>query len=221
MKSFLILALLVLVAAPLPAQTAAMASAPAAATPESQVHSSKLGFSYSLPGDWDVADDGPLLRSEQKPMQRDATTEAEKHGINCTRIALTAKRGSPASVVAIVALPFDCYGEQVADKELPGFAQGAMTGIDDGFEVSDPSTTTYELGSHSLWIERSRGSVKGHAENEYTLETVCTVLKKSAVCWVAMAATADALAAFEGAAVQLDGDAMPALVPAGVLAKKP
>jgi hypothetical protein len=221
MRPQFICALLALGAASLRAQASAMASAPSAVPQKPQVHSSKLGFSYSLPGDWDVVDNSPLLRSGQKPMQRDAATDAEKHGINCARVALTAKRGSPASVIAIVALPFDCYGEQISDKALPGFAQGAMVGIDDAVDVSEPTTTTYQLSTHSVWIERSRGSLKGHAENVYTVETVCTVLKKSAVCWVAMAATADALAAFEGAAVQLDGYAIPALVPPGVFAKKP
>ncbi|MGB6692228.1 MAG: hypothetical protein WBE76_30665 [Terracidiphilus sp.] len=221
MKWELVCTLLVLCAGSLPAQPAAPASAPTIPQPKPQVRSIVLGFSYLLPAGWEVVDTKPSLPKVQKQVEKDATTDAEMRGINCVQVALTARHGSPASVVVVVALPFDCFGEQMTDKELPGFAQGALNGIDGSFAVSGTVSARYSLGAHSLWIERSKGNVKGHAEAEYTIETVCSVLKKGAVCWMVMAADQDALAAFEGGAVTLDGDAHPALVPAAVFENKP
>jgi len=55
---------------------------------------------------------------------------------------------------------------------------------------------------------------------KYTVETVCSVLKKGAVCWMTMAANQDALQTFENGAVKLDGEAPATLVPASAFAKK-
>lgn len=221
MSSQLIFAIFVLFAVSAAAQSAGRDPAISSAAPGSQVHSSGLGFSYSLPSGWEMVDHKPPIPGVQKQVAKDATTDAERRGINCIQVALTARRGNPASVVVIVALPFDCFGAQMTDKELPGFAQGALNGIDSSFDLSGTVSSTYALGKHNLWIERSEGSLKNHAVPQYTIETVCSVLKRAAVCWMAMAADKDALAAFEGGAVTLDGDAQPALVPAAVFEKMP
>jgi hypothetical protein len=55
----------------------------------------------------------------------------------------------------------------------------------------------------------------------YTVETVCSVLKKGAVCWMAMAADKAGLQTFENGAVALDGEVPAALVPATAFEKKP
>jgi hypothetical protein len=207
------------VACSLLAQSSAGIPGSSSAAAQNQAHSSNLGFSYALPSDWDVIDNHPSLADVQKQVEQGAGTDAEKRGIDCVRMALTARHGNPPSVVTIVALPFDCFGEQMTEKDLPGFAQGALEGVNNSFDVSAPVSTTYSLGAHSLWIERSGATVKGHAELAYTVETVCTILKKGAVCWMAMAADKDALATFENGAVTLDGDAQPGLVPATAFAK--
>jgi len=72
-----------------------------------------------------------------------------------------------------------------------------------------------------LWIERAAGAVKEHPEMKYTVETVCSLLKKGAVCWMAMAADNAHLQTFERGLVALDGEAPAALVPADAFAKKP
>jgi hypothetical protein len=207
-------AFLVLCAAPL------LAQAPAPA-PAAQPHASNIGFTYSLPSDWEAVDTQPSLPVVKEQQTQAATSEEEKKGIACVQIALTARHGNPASVVVIVALPFDCFGQTMTDKELPGFATGASEGLKKSFEITNPVYDAYTLGSHSMWIERSTGSVIGHPDVRYTIETVCTILKKGAVCWMAMAADDAHLQTFEHGAVTLDSDAPVALVPASVFAKKP
>jgi len=68
-----------------------------------------------------------------------------------------------------------------------------------------------------MWVERARGVLKDHPEVTYTVETVCSVLRKGAVCWMAMAKDDAALETFEHGAVSLDGEAPAALVPAALL----
>jgi hypothetical protein len=198
----------------LPAQVPAAAPAP-------QVHSSPLGFDYSIPSDWEVVDSSATLPTVQQQVTQSATSEDERKGIACAQVALTARHGSPTSVVVVVALPFDCFGQQMAESDLAGFASGASEGLKKSFDINDPSHVTYSLGAHSMWIERAKSTPIGHPEMPYTIETVCTILKKGAVCWMAMVSTEAELATFEHGAVTLDGAASAALVPADIFAKKP
>jgi hypothetical protein len=195
-----------------------MAQAPA---PLAEVHASPLGFSYSLPNDWDVVDTQPTLPEVKKQQSQSASSDEEKKGIQCVQLALTARHGDPASVVVVVGLPFACFGQQMTEKDLPGFAQGASQGIERSFTVSDPVYGTYTLGSHSFWIERAKGAVIGHPEAKYTVEIACSLLQNGAVCWMTMASNSTDLKTFERGNVTLDGDKSDALVPATAFGRKP
>ncbi|MGP8172978.1 MAG: hypothetical protein ACLP7O_00355 [Terracidiphilus sp.] len=211
-RSFL--AFFLLLGAPL------LAQAPAS-TPATQIHTSDIGFSYSIPADWEVVDTKLTLPEVRQKVENEAVSEDEKKGAACAQVALTARHGAPASVVVVVALPFACFGQEMTDKDLPSFASGASEGLKKSFDISGPIHGAYSLGAHNLWIERATGALIGHPEVKYTVETVCSILKKGAVCWMAMAADDAALQTFEHGAVTLDGEAAPALVPAEAFAKKP
>jgi hypothetical protein len=200
--------------------TQLLAQKPAAA-PATQTHSSEIGFSYTLPTDWEVVDMSQSLAAEQQKAQQTAGSDAEKRGVACIQIALTAHHGSPGSMVVAVQLPLACVGAEMTDKDIPGFGTGAAQGIEQGFDVGDPVAGSYSLGSHNVWISRARGFPKGHPELAYTVETVCSLVKKGAVCWMALAADDAALATFEHGLVTLDGEKPVALVPADAFQKKP
>jgi hypothetical protein len=206
------LAFLALCGVPLLAQTPATAS---------QVHTSDIGFSYSLPADWEVVDTTSALPAVQQQVEKTATSAEEKKGIACVQIALTARHGTPASVVVVVALPFACFGQTMTEKDLPGFAMGASEGVKNTFDLTDALHGSYTRGSHGVWVERAQGTLKDHPEVKYTVETVCSILKKGAVCWMSMAADEAALQTFEHGSVALDGEAPAMLVPANAFAKKP
>ena len=201
-----------------------LAQAPAAkppAAPASQAHASSLGFSYSIPSDWEVVDAQPSLPVVQQQVAKTATSEDEKKGIACVQIALTARHGSPASVVVVMALPFDCFGQTMTDKDLPGFATGASDGLKNTFDITDPVYGAYTLGSHGMWIERAKGTPHDNPNAAFTVEIACSLLKKGAVCWLALAADDAGLQTFEHGLVTLDSEAPIALVPADAFAKKP
>jgi len=204
--------------APPPAQSA---PAPVESAPESKAHVSQLGFSYSVPTDWEVVDAQGTLPKAKADADKNATTDEEKKGLACVEVALSARRGDPPSVLVAVALPFDCFGQQITEKDLPGFAEGASEGLKQSFDMGDPLHGNYTLGSHHMWIERAKGNPKGHPDLSYTVEIACGVLKKAAVCWMAMAADDAALHVFEQGAVTLDGESADALVPPNVFDKKP
>ena len=184
-------------------------------------HSSDLGFSYSLPSDWEVVNSTPTLSGVKEQAQQNASTDDEKKGVACVQIALTARHGDPATVLVIVELPFACFGQTMSARDLPGFAQGASEGIKQSFDITSPVYGDYVLGSHSMWIERAKGTPKGHPEAQYTVEIACTLLKKGAACWMALAASDEALKIVEGGAVALEGDKPASLVPTTVFEKKP
>lgn len=192
-----------------------------AQTPTLQAHASNLGFTYSLPSEWEVMAAPSSLAEMKQEQSQNATSEDEKKGVACVQLALTARHGDPASVVVVMELPFDCFGQSMSDKDLPGFAQGASEGLKQSFDVSDPVYGSYSLGTHPMWAERAKGSPKGHPEMPYTMEIACSLLKKGAVCWMAMAADDSALKIFENSPVALEGETPAALVPSTAFDKKP
>lgn len=187
----------------------------------SQIQTSALGFTYTLPSDWQILTAASTLPSVKDQAQQNAASDEEKKGVACVQVALTARHGDPASVLVIAQLPFDCFGQSMSAKDLPGFAQGASEGIKQSLDLSNSSNVSYSLGGHSMWVERSKGAPKGHPESTYTVEIACTVLKKGAVCWMAMAASDDALKALENSPVELEGEKPAALIPANAFEKKP
>lgn len=150
-----------------------------------------------------------------------ATSDEEKKGVECVQVVLTARHGAPASVIVEVALPFGCFGQEMTEKDLPGFASGASEGLNQTFDIGQPVYGSYALNSHNMWIERAKGTPKGHPELPYTVEIACGLLKKAAVCWMTMAADDAALGTFEHGAAVLDGEAAAALVPATAFNNKP
>jgi hypothetical protein len=214
MKVHLLTTVLTLCCAPL------LAQAPASA-PEVQTHSSEIGFSYSLPTDWEIVDAKPMLPVVHQKLDNDAASSDEKKAGDCVQVALLARHGTPFSVVEIVALPFGCWGQQLTNKDLAAFALGVSGGLKKSFDVSEPVYSAYMLGTHRMWIERANGTPIGHPEPNYRVETACSILKKAAVCWMLIGADDAALQIFEHGAVTLDGDAAAALVPATAFEKRP
>jgi hypothetical protein len=181
-----------------------------------------VGLTYHLPAGWDAIDAQSTLPEVKKRQTENAKSDEEKKEIACVQIPVSARHGSGApSFLAVMALPFDCLGQIMTEKDLPGFAEGSSEGPRAIFDFGDPTYSTYKLGSHPMWIERARGNPKGHTEMAYTLEIACSLLKKAAVCWMTVAADDPALKEFEGNAATLDGDFFPQLVPAAAFDRKP
>jgi hypothetical protein len=203
-----------LLAAQAPAGSAKPDTTPSGATasaaPSAQVQRDDIGFSYSLPADWEFV----VPPTPPKVVTPYPTLAAPAKGDACVEVALTAKHGTPASVVVVIALPFACYGQTMTAADLENFGDGAGEGMKQTFDIAEPVEATYSLGSHTVWIERAKGTPKNHPENPFTFEIACTVLQKGAACWMTMAADAASLQAFEQGTVSLDGEAPEALVPA-------
>jgi hypothetical protein len=196
------------------------APATKAAAPQ-QMSSTSLGFSYNLPSDWTVEDMQETARQVQQQAAQSAQNDAEMRAVGCMEAPFKAHHGNGGSTVAIVALPFDCFGQHYTDADLPGFATSIAEGLKKGWKISDPVYGKYSLGAHSLWIERAKGSLLNSPGDKKTLELVCSMLKNGAVCWMAFVAGDTELKEFEQGGVALDGDVSPALVPATAFDKKP
>lgn len=195
----------------------AIAQAPASSP---HVIKNNLGFSYAVPVDWEVADAKDAAEARQQAAQS-ATNEVEKKGLACVDMGFMARHGAPPSIIVEVALPFDCYGQQLTNADLPGFAEGTSQGLKQQFDIGTPTYGTYTLGSHQVWIERVTGTPKNVPNMQYTLEIACTPLKKAAVCWMTMAADDASMKTFEDGMVTLDDDKPVALVPKTAFDKKP
>ncbi|HKN20226.1 MAG TPA: hypothetical protein VJX73_02355 [Terracidiphilus sp.] len=202
------------IATPAPAATPAQTATPApgaapAATEPALIDDSEVGFKYRLPADWEFVAPPPA----PKVTVPFPDAVGAKKGDACVEVVLTAKHGTPASVVVVTELPFACYGQPLKPGDLANFGSGAAEGLKQTFDITNPVEGNYTLGSHALWIERSKGTPKGRPENPFTFEIACTVLEKGAVCWMTMAADWHSLHAFERAPVTLDGDTFSGLVP--------
>lgn len=180
-----------------------------------------FGFSYHVPSGWSAIDAQSTLPEVKARQTAKAKTEEEKKEIACIQIPVSARKGPPSSFLAAMALPFDCFGQIMTEKDLPGFAEGASEGPRAVFDFGEPVFGSYKLGNHNIWIERAKGNPKGHPEMGYTLEIACSLLKRAAVCWMTVGGDDESLKQFEGTAVTLDGDFFPELVPATAFEKKP
>lgn len=205
---FLLGSALLAAQAPAPAAKQTASSAPAA-TQSAQVENSDVGFNYSLPADWEFVAPPPAPKITVPFPDALAT----KKGDACVEVALTARHGTPASVVVVTALPFACYGQPMKPDDLANFGAGAAEGLKQTFVVTQQVEGNYTLGSHQIWIERAKGTPKGHPKNPFTFEIACTVLAKGAVCWMTMAADWPNLRDFQRSPVTLDGDTFAELVP--------
>jgi hypothetical protein len=181
----------------------------------------EFGFDYHLPSGWDAIDAQSTLPEIKARQTANAKTDEEKKEIACIQVPVSARKGPPPSFLAAMALPFDCFGQIMTEKDLPGFAEGASEGPRAFFDFEEPTFGSYKLGNHSMWIERAKGNPKGHPEMPYTLEIACSLLKRAAVCWMTVAGDDASLKQFEGNAVTLDGDFSAELVPATAFDKKP
>jgi hypothetical protein len=200
-----------------------------AQSPATTDSAASMGFSYSLPSDWVVVAIKPPTTEavQQQPLAAPETIK----GTACIRVPMTARHGNPSSgnpssgnpssIVVVVELPFDCYGQPMTEADLAGFGSGAAEGLRQEFDLIDPVYGLYSLGSHHLWIERAKGSLKGKPESQYTMEIACSLLKKGAACWMTMAADESSLHSFENGSVILDGDPATPLVPANAFEKAP
>lgn len=186
--------------------------------PSTHTFHNHLGFSYAVPTDWEVVD---YSAEEKEEARQSAPTEEDKKALGCTVMGLQAKHGTPISLIVEVALPFDCFGQEMQASDLPGIAAAASAGLQQNLDVGQPVLGSYMRGTHSFWIERANATLKGHPELGYTVEIACTVGKKAAVCWMTMAADDSALGVFERGMVSVDGDAPEALVPENAFEKKP
>src|SRR6185503_4034977 len=180
-----------------------------------------LGFSYHQPSGWDAIDAQSTLPEVKARQTAKAKTDEEKKEISCIQVPVSARKGPPPSFLAAMALPFDCFGQIMTEKDLPGFAEGASEGPRAFFDFAEPTFGSYKLGDHSMWIERAKGSPKGHPEMGYTLEVACSLLKRAAVCWMTVTGDDVSLKQFEETAVTLDGDFFAQIVPATAFEKKP
>ena len=203
-----------------PEPMAAQSAQPSLHAP-AQVESKDIGFSFSLPGEWEVVEATPALSPHQEKEEQKAPIAEERQGIACIDVPLTAQRGKPASVIVVVALPFACFGQTMEYSDLPGFGEGAAEGLKQTLDIIEPITASYKLAGHRIWIQRAKATPKGKTEPQYTVEIACAVLEKGAVCWLAQAADAAGLDAFEHATVTLDGVNAGALVPKDVFVKNP
>jgi hypothetical protein len=180
-----------------------------------------LGLSYSVPSDWEILSMAPALERKKSEVSQSAATDDEKKGLACLQPVLTARDRKSGSILSVEALPFACFGHEMTNADLPGFAAGAPEVLKQNFDLGPPVTATYVIGTHSMWIERAHATLKDHPELPFTVEIACGLLKKAAVCWMTVAGSDDALHAFERSAVSLDGESAGDLVPATAFDKKP
>ena len=189
--------------------------------PAPQDIAAAVGFRYDLPQGWTILPAQPASQAVNGEPPQAAMTEVQKKGTACIQVSLTAKHGDPASVIVIVGLPFDCYGQTMSGDDLAGFGSGVAEELNQTFDLSVPITASYRVDSHPFWIERAKGSPKGHPEVSYTVEITCSLLPKGGVCWMAMLADKASLQAFEQAPVALEGEPPAPLVPDTAFVKPP
>jgi hypothetical protein len=191
---------------------AALALVPLAAQAP-HVHTDALGFTFTLPEDWQI------IVPKPQPAAATSPPDEVRKGIDCMNVPLTATHGNPATVIVIVTLPFDCFGQTMSQQDLPGFGIGVTEGLKVAFDILNPVEATYTLAGHAMWIERVKATPKGLTAPVFTVETTCTLLEKGAACWMAQAGDEAGLTQFEHGLVTLEGSTASQIVPESTFVK--
>jgi hypothetical protein len=192
-----------------------------AQSPTPNFDSDAYGFSYRLPPRWHIAPEQSVLPAVKQSAEQSAKNPGQVLSIACAQVVFSAQQGKPPSVIVVAAVPFTCYGHAMTAQNLPGFAAGVSDGLKQDFNITQPVYGSYALGTHNFWIERAVGMTNSVPPSAYTVETACTVLKKTAVCWLGLVNGATALRDFENSVVTLDGEPPLTLVPIDAFVKKP
>lgn len=192
-----------------------------AQSPKPAFDSDAYGFSYRLPPRWQIAPERSVLPAAKQSAEQSAKNPGQVLSIACAQVVFSAQYGKPPSVIVVAAVPFACYGQIMTAKSLPSFAAGVSDGLKQDIDITQPVYGSYVLGTHNFWIERAVGMTKGLPQPVYTVEMACTVLKKTAACWLGLVDGAMALRDFEDSVVTLDGEAPVMLVPVDAFEKKP
>ena len=104
---------------------------------------------------------------------------------------------------------------------MSGFASGSSEGLKQTFDMADPEYGSYSIGTHTMWVERVKGVPKRNPAATYTIEIVCSILKKAGVCFMAMEADEAGMRVFEHSLVALEGEPPAMLIPADAFVRKP
>jgi len=192
-----------------------------AQSPTPAFHSDAYGFTYRLPPRWHIAPEQSVLPAVKQSAEQSAKNPGQVLSIACAQVVFSAQQGKPPSVIVVAAVPFTCYGQAMTAQNLPGFAAGVSDGLKQDFNITQPVYGSYALGTHNFWIERAVGMTNSVPPSAYTVEMACTVLKKTAACWLGLVNEAAALRDFEDSVVSLDGEPPLMLVPVDAFIKKP
>lgn len=198
----------------------ALAAPVLAQSPSPEIPTAAFGFTYRLPPGWKSASPESTLPAARENALQSAKNPSQELGIACAQVVLSAESEKTSSAIVVAALPYACYGQPMSAKDLPGFAAGVSDGLKQNLNISVPVYGSYTLGTHNFWIERAAGVPKNRPQSVYTVEIACSLLKKSAVCWMTLAAGAGALRDFENTPVELDGEPPVSLVPVDAFVKK-
>lgn len=188
--------------------------------PAFTVYSDESGFSFSYPSDWEVVDSKPLLPVAQMQARERATSAAERQGASCTQLALILSKPSAQARIVVLTIAYDCVGGIIKQSDLAAVGTGISAGMKKSMLITEPTYAAYRLGTHEMWVERANGSPLTHPESKSSVETVCTMLKKSLVCWMDVSGTAEGIAALDNATVTLEGERASALVPPSAFHKR-
>ena len=192
-----------------------------AQSPKPAFDTDAYGFSYRLPPRWQIAPERSVLPAAKQSAEQSAKNPGQVLSVACAQAVFSAQYGEPPSVIVVTAVPFACYGQIMTAKSLPSFAAGVSDGLKQDFDISQPVYGSYALGTHNFWIERAVGMTKSLPQPAYTVEMACTVLKKTAACWLGLVNGAMALRDFEHSLVTLEGEPPVMLVPVDAFVKKP
>ena len=94
------------------------------------------------------------MDQQKSEASRNAATDEEKKGLACLEPVLTARDRKSGSVLSVEALPFACFGHEMTNDDLPGFAAGAPEVLKQSFDLGEPVFAKLRPG-HAQHVDRT------------------------------------------------------------------
>ena len=184
-----------------------------AASGQTRLFTSELGYELSYPAEWTYTDLGPVVPASKMPLDKEAENDAYRRSIECSQSIFSARFGEPRSNFLGGVITTDCMREK---PDLDTYTDRTMRLLESRYQLSDTHYAAYSVQGQMFWVMRSKAASRNEPGETETIEYVATVLPRGLVYWFVHSKMLQAQEDFEHTHLHLANGVDTDLIPAGV-----
>jgi hypothetical protein len=113
-----------------------------AASGQTRLFTSELGYELSYPAEWTYTDLGPVVPASKMPLDKEAENDAYRRSIECSQSIFSARFGEPRSNFLGGVITTDCMREK---PDLDTYTDRTMRLLESRYQLSDTHYAAYSV----------------------------------------------------------------------------